>query len=78
MPFDAPPITLGNLMFGKGHEEAGRGPAFFVGAFGKLLPQVFDRRQPQFVQEQRQTCASMVVALMPLLRCTSRSAPRRR
>jgi hypothetical protein len=49
MTFDTPSIALCHLVFGEGHQEAGRRPALFVGAFGKLLPQVFDGWQPQFV-----------------------------
>jgi hypothetical protein len=44
MTLDAPPITLGDLVFGKCHQEAGRRPALFVGSLGKLLPQLFDGR----------------------------------
>jgi len=63
MALDAASITLGDLVFSKCHQEAGRRPALFVRSLSKLLPQLFDGRQPQFVEEQRQREASMV-ALM--------------
>jgi hypothetical protein len=52
MAFDAAPGTLGHLVLGEGGQEAGRRPSFLVGLGGKIGPDQFDRRQPQFGQEQ--------------------------
>ena len=75
MAFDAPPIAFGNLVFGQRHQQAGRRPAFLVGALGELLPQVFDRRQPQLVQQQRQACGvdGLVHAASPMYESFSAS-----
>jgi hypothetical protein len=36
MPLDAPAITLGDLVFGEGGEQARSRPGFLVGARGEL------------------------------------------
>src|SRR5271170_2891946 len=51
MAFDAPTIALGDFVFRECHQETSRRPALFVRSLDKLLPQVFDGWQPQFVQE---------------------------
>ena len=60
MAFDAPPIAFGNLVLGERHQQAGRRPAFLVRALGELLPQVFDGRQAQLIQQQLRRVASML------------------
>ena len=64
MAFDAATIAFGDLVLGEGGEEAGGGPAFLVGTFGKGQPALLDRRQPQLVEDQGEPCATV----MPLLR----------
>jgi hypothetical protein len=52
---DAPLGALGDLKFGKCREEPSGRPALLVGASGDILPQAADGRQPQLVQQQRQS-----------------------
>jgi hypothetical protein len=49
MPFDAAPVTFGDLMLDQSGEEPGGWPALLVGAFGEVWPGQFDRGQPQIV-----------------------------
>lgn len=49
---DAAAGALGDLVFSQGGEEAGGGPALFVGAFGEGGPDMFDRGQAQIAQQQ--------------------------
>ena len=50
--FDAPPVAFGELVFGQGREEAGRGPSLLVGALGEALPELADRRQAELGKHQ--------------------------
>ena len=52
MPFDAAPGTSGDFVFDERDKEAGGGPALFIGAFGELLPEGFDRGEPEIAQQQ--------------------------
>ena len=47
MAFEAPPSPVGDLLFGQRAEQAGRGPAFGIGAFGDLRPGGPEGRQAQ-------------------------------
>jgi hypothetical protein len=52
MALDAAALTLGEFVLGEGHEEAGGGPAFLVGAFGEAGPDVPDGGQAQLAEQQ--------------------------
>ena len=52
MAFDASPAAFGEFVFGDGGEEAGGGPSFLVGLFGKLRPHQLDGGQAQLVEQE--------------------------
>ena len=56
MAFEAPPGPVGDLLFGQGAEQAGRGPAFGIGALGQLRPGGLEGRQAQFGEHQVELC----------------------
>jgi hypothetical protein len=51
---DAAVGALGDLVLGKGGEEAGGGPALLIGTGGELRPNELDSGQAEVVERQRQ------------------------
>jgi hypothetical protein len=52
VPFDAAAIALGDLVLGKGRQQARGRPTLLVGASGELRPDELDRRQAQIVENE--------------------------
>ena len=52
MPFEATAAPLHHLLFGEGCQEAGGGPALFVGGRRQGGPDQLDAGQPQFAEQQ--------------------------
>jgi hypothetical protein len=52
MPFDPAAIALGDLVLGKGRQQARGRPTLLVGASGELRPDELDRRQAQIVENE--------------------------
>jgi hypothetical protein len=54
MAGEATPIAFGDLVLGERGEEACRGPALPICAFGETRPILLDRGQPEVVEHQRE------------------------
>ncbi len=52
MALDATAVAFGEFVFGHGGEEAGRRPAFLVGAGGEVGPEGLDGGETQLVQHK--------------------------
>src|SRR3546814_1244797 len=56
MPLHAAATAFGDLMLGDRAEEPRRRPALLVGTLGERRPELFDCRQSQLVEHQRELC----------------------
>ena len=56
LAFEAPPGPIGDLLFGQRSEQAGRGPAVGIGAFGEFRPGGLEGRQAQFGEHEVKLC----------------------